>query len=769
LNSNSCCANFLVFFKEKTMQTIDNGSLDLACADLDCNPSTNPTFTEVIATRLSRRGFLNGGLKLSAAGALSASGLAACGSSDDPVAASPEVATPPVVITPPTPKSLSFTPVSKGLADQVVVAPGYNVTVVTRLGDPLNATTPEFKNDGTDSGDSYANRIGDHADGMHYFGLDSDGKKSNTSSTRALLATNHEALTPVFLHPAGVTILGTGVASKRTVAEEVAREMNAMGVSVTEVNQTAGKWSYKKDSAFNRRFTTNTPMQLSGPAAGSTFMRTKFSPDGTQTRGTANNCASGYTPWGTYITCEENWAGYFRRIETTDNPKRSAKEIIALNRYGVRGNGRELWATVTPDTADNLYGRWLAEKTGSSNDGVDDFRNVSNTFGWNVEIDPYNPTSTAKKRTAMGRFAHEGAWPAKAEAGKPLAWYMGCDSRNEYIYKYVSAKNWDPIDANGGLPAGDKYLDDGKLFVAKFNADGTGNWVELKFGSNGITPAATNFAFENQADVLVNARLAADVVGATKMDRPEWGGVNPLNGDIYITLTNTNAASRPIDKVDAANPRFYNDKRTTGADQKGNVNGHIIRFAETNNDVMATSFKWDIFLFGSRATQSKSNINLSGLTDANDFSSPDGLWFSKAIPGMMWIQTDDGAYTDVTNCMLLACLPGSVGDGAKVSVNNVDATATKSVDTYVGAELGEAKLKRFLVGPKDCEITGIAEAPDGKSLFINIQHPGEDTQLVDFTAGSFTSYWPDGSPANKRRPRSATIVITKADGGLIGV
>jgi uncharacterized protein len=758
-----------MFFKEKTVHTTDTNSIDLDSTDVDCNPSSNPTFTEVIAARLSRRGFLNGGLKLSAAGALSASGLAACGSDDAAVATPPEVVTPPAVITPPTPKSLSFTAVPKGLADQVVVAPGYNVTVVTRLGDPLNATTAEFKNDGTDSGDSYANRIGDHADGMHYFGLDTEGKKSSTSSTRGLLATNHEALTPLFLHPTGVTILGSGVNAKRTVAEEVIREMNAMGVSVAEVNQAAGKWSYKKDSTFNRRFTTATPMRLSGPAAGSAFMRTKFSPDGTQTRGTANNCASGYTPWGTYLTCEENWAGYFRRVEAVDNPKRSAKEIASFNRYGVRGNGRELWATVTPDTADNAYGRWIAEKTGSSGDGIDDYRNAANTFGWNVEIDPYNPTSVAKKRTAMGRFAHEGAWPSKAEAGKPLAWYMGCDSRNEYIYKYVSTKNWDPADASGGLAAGDKYLDDGKLYVAKYNQDGTGSWVELKFGSNGITPAAANYAFENQADVLINSRLAADVVGATKMDRPEWGGVNPLNGDIYITLTNTNATSRPIDKTDAANPRFYNDKRIAGSDQKGNANGHIIRFAETNNDVTATAFKWDIFLFGSRAAQSKANINLSGLTDANDFSSPDGLWFSKAIPGMLWIQTDDGAYTDVTNCMLLACLPGSVGDGKKVTIDNADGATAKSVETFVGAELGETKLKRFLVGPKDCEITGIAEAPDGKSLFINIQHPGEDTSLTQFTAGEYTSYWPDGSTTNKRRPRSATIVITKADGGLIGV
>ena len=731
--------------------------------DRDENPSSNTRFSDILNARFSRRNLLGTGAKFSAGSALFASGLTACGSSSDDALATPAVA--PIVA----PKSFTFTAVAKNITDQVSVPPGYTATIIARLGDPLTANTAEFLNDGKDSGVSYANRVGDHADGMHYFGLSTAGAKSNISANRAILAVNHEALTPIFLHVDGVTSIGTGTAQKRTVAEEVAREMNAMGVSLFEVNKTATTWAYKKDSNFNRRVTTITPIALSGPAAGSTFMRTKYSPTGVVTRGTANNCASGYTPWGTYLTCEENWAGYFRRVTASDDAKRTAKELLSLNRYGVRGNGRELWATVTPDTPDDLYGRWNAEKLGTSSDGVDDYRNAPNTFGWNVEIDPYNTSSVPKKRTAMGRFAHEGAWPCNPVVGKPLAWYMGCDSRNEYIYKYVSSANWDLADADRGLAAGDKYLDDGKLYAAKINNDGTGSWIELKFGVNGITPAATNYAFENQADVLVNTRLAADLVGATKMDRPEWGAVNPLNGEFYITLTNTNSASRPIANVNAANPRFYNDKRTTGTDQKGNPNGHIIRFAETNADVTSLTFKWDVFLFGARATQSRTNVNLSALTDANDFSSPDGLWFSQSVPGLLWIQTDDGAFTDVTNCMLLAALPGSMGDGKKLTINNVDGTLTSTVDTFVGAELGEPKLRRFLVGPKDCEITGLAESPDGKSLFVNIQHPGEDTTSAEFASGNFTSVWPDGNATTKRRPRSATIVITKNDGGVVGI
>ena len=317
----------------------------------------------------------------------------------------------------------------------------------------------------------------------------------------------------------------------------------------------------------------------------------------------------------------------------------------------------------------------------------------------------------------------------------------------------------------GALAAGDKYLDDGKLYVAQFLPDGSGQWVELKFGINNITPDYAPYSFANQADVLTNARHAADAAGATKMDRPEWGAVDPRNGEVYFTLTNTNAASRPITQVAPANPRFYNDRTTTGVDQRGNPNGHIIRFAEDGGYADALSFTWDVFLFGARATADAANVNVSGLTDGNDFSSPDGLWFSYANPGLLWIETDDGAYTDVTNCMLLAAVPGRVGDGATRTITNVDGAATQIVTTLVGKALGERNLRRFLVGPKECELTGITETPDGKTLFVNIQHPGEAT-VPDFATGAFGSHWPGGGLT---RPRSATIAITCDDGGEVGL
>ncbi len=712
----------------------------------DVNPSSNPTFHSILQARMSRRSILRGSAG-AIVGTFLGTSLAACGDDTTPAPLAARKLT------------LDFQPVAKSLADTVAVPPGYTATVLFRLGDPMSASTADYRNDGTDEAASYATRCGDHNDGMHYFGLAAGGW-SPDASDRGLLVQNHEAISPLFLHVTGPTTVD-GV---RTVPAEVLKELNVHGVSVIEIAKAGNAVSYVRNSTYNRRITTMTPIALSGPAAGMPPMITAYAPDGTRTRGTVNNCANGYTPWGTYLTCEENWAGYFRRVAATDNAKRSTKELASLNRYGVAGTGRELWATAkAADATDTTFSRWNAEKLGTSDDGRDDFRNVANTYGWVVEIDPFAPASTPRKRTALGRFAHEGAWLGPVVAGKPLVWYMGDDSRNEYIYKYVSSAPWDPADATRGMAAGDKYLDAGKLYVARFDADGTGAWLLLALGGNGITSANAAYAFADQADVLVNARLAADAAGATKMDRPEWSAVNPGNGEIYVTLTNTNAASRPVGGVDAANPRFYNDVTVNGTAQRGNPNGHIIRFAEAGADASSTSFRWDIFLFGARASADPANVNVSGLTAANDFSSPDGCWFSRN--GLLWIETDDGAYTDVTNCMLLAAVPGSVGDGGKRSITSADAGASKTVDTYVGASLGEDRLRRFLVGPRDCEITGLAETPDRRALFVNIQHPGETTSAAQFAAGSYLSNWPDGGAT---RPRSATIVITRNDGGEVG-
>ncbi|WP_062480785.1 PhoX family protein [Variovorax boronicumulans] len=736
--------------------------------DVGTNPTANPSFTDLIASRLSRRHLFGLGVGTAGTALLQACGGGSGGGSAFPILPpAPAPAPAPAPVPAPSPMKLGFNAVAKSLDDVVTVPAGYTASVLYRLGDPIAAGVAAYKNDGTDDPVTYDRRAGDHHDGMTFFGMNASNKWDAANPSRGLLVMNHEAITPLFLHPKGQTISGTAVAAVRTSTDEVLREFYLHGVSVIEVNKSGNAWSYKQDSSLNRRVHTLTEMTFSGPAAKTDYLKTKYSTDGSKTRGTLNNCANGTTPWGTYLTCEENWAGYFRRITANDDAKRSVKELASFKRYGIgsknsngvdTATGRELWATPTPDTSDDLYGRWNTEVLGAS--AVADYRNGHNTYGWVVEIDPFNPTSTPKKRTALGRFGHEGACLGPVVAGKPLVWYMGDDSRNEYIYKFVSTKNWDAADIGGGIAAGDKYMDDGRLYVAKFNADGTGVWLELKLGVNGITSSNSTYAFADAADVVTNARLAADAAGATKMDRPEWAAVNPKTGDVYVTLTNTNASARPIGSTDAANPRFYNDKKGA-ADQKGNPNGHIVRFADDNADPTSLSFKWDVYLFGARSTAS-ADVNLSQLTADNDLSSPDGMWFSQAAPGLLWLETDDGAYTDVTNCMLLAALPGKVGDGGAKAITNVDGATTRTQNTFVGKAPGTDGLRRFLVGPKDCEITGIAESGDGRALFVNIQHPGEDTKDVAVP----NSHWPDGGTS---RPRSATVVITKNDGGLIGL
>jgi len=314
------------------------------------------------------------------------------------------------------------------------------------------------------------------------------------------------------------------------------------------------------------------------------------------------------------------------------------------------------------------------------------------------------------------------------------------------------------------------------LYVAKFNSTGKGEWLELSYSNASIKAAA--FGFSNQAEVLVHTRIAADAVGATKMDRPEWGAVNHANGEVYFAMTNNRTPEKTIAMVNAANPRYYKDSdgRTDSASNRdGNPNGHIVRFKETDGLASATTFAWDIFLFGAEEDAPVSSVNISGLTSANSFSSPDGLWFSKST-GICWIQTDDGAFTDETNCMLVAAIPGTVGDGSALTVSNsvtVSGTTTTSTqNTFMGKVLGESRLRRFLVGPKGAEVTGITETADGKAIFVGIQHPGENATVYnDVTQG----VWPTnaangvgGKYGAGTRPRSATIIITKDDGGRIG-
>ena len=608
----------------------------------------------ILEKMLNRRQILSGGATVAATTVIGM-GLAGCDGNDNPTTTGPVVQ--------PTPApglKLGFVGVPKSLEDKVTVPPGYTATVLYRTGDPLNAATPVYANNGSESGDSFDFRAGEHHDGLYFFGVGSNGRFDPSVSDRGLLVMNHENISggsQVFMHQNGpTTSSGT-----RTVADEVVKEINMHGVSVVEVN-------------------------------------------------------------------------------------RSANENTALTRYGIAegaaGNYNWTTATVPSGKPADYLSRWNITKA-SGAAATSDFQNVANTFGWVVEIDPFSTTSTPAKRTALGRMAHEGAWPGPVVAGKPVVFYMGDDSRGEYLYKFVSDALWNAADANGGLAAGAKYLNAGKLYAAKFTTNGAGEWLLLSKAS--IPAAYTAYTFADDADVLLHSRLAGDAVGATKMDRPEWTAVNTTNGEVYLTLTNNNAAGRPVTGTNFANPRSYNDPKGTTA-QRGNPNGHIIRLREAGDDPAATTFSWDIYLFAARASADAANVNLSGLTAANDLSSPDGLWFSKS--GLLWIETDDGAYTDVTNCMLLAAIPGRVSDGTKPTITNTDGTTTATQVTSVGKKVDETTLLRFLVGPAGCELTGLTESPDGKALFVNIQHPGEDTTAANVnTPANYQSGWPYGTDA----------------------
>ncbi|MDH0835466.1 PhoX family phosphatase [Acinetobacter johnsonii] len=718
--------------------------------DYDSNNSGNAEFSELFNKKITRRDLIT----KTAGGAVAltlAASLTGCGDDDN------NDSTPTTPVTPDknqTPSSLKFKAVNKNVLDQVSVPEGYEARVLYALGDPISDGLTEWDENNIPTGASFVRRSGECHDGMTFFGMTNSRFDANQSDS-GLLVMNHEYVDDKkILHPA-VNTINAAVRSE----DEALREINCHGVSVIELKKDSKTQlvGINKASVFNRRLTAASRIEFTGPVKGSNLVKTKFSPNGDFGLGTINNCGNGYTPWGTYLTTEENFNQYFSR----DDIGRDANSIVALDRYKIPAASSYKWHTVkaTEDSRTNdikdlniqdIYDRWLTKVSGA--EAKDDFRNTTNTFGWIVEIDPFNGSHTPVKRTALGRFAHEDCRASRAIAGQPLAFYMGDDSQGEYIYKFVSDALWDAKDVNGGYTAGDKYMNSGKLYVAKFNFDtatqkSTGEWVELNI-NNPLISAYAKYKFADQADVLVNTRLAADAVGATKMDRPEWVAVNPKNGEVYVTLTN-NSSRGIAHPLDSANPRNYADA-DKGGSPKGNINGHIIRFKETGDVVTASTFTWDIFLFGAEQ-DSVQDVNLSKLGADNDFSSPDGMWFDPR--GVLWIQTDDGSYTDETNCMMLAALPGQVGDG--------QVKTTAGLPTPTGAELDNTKLRRFLTGPAGCEITGVTMTPDYKAIFINIQHPGNN--------------WPANHPSALNlskavlgsRPRSATLVITRVDGGAI--
>ena len=728
--------------------TLLNKELELAHEIVeDSNPTNNTDFQTVINRRLNRRSILKGGTGLTAAAFFGALPLVGCSDDDDnissPIVEDGNDAAIPAQGDLKRPETLKFKAVAHSTAETMTVAEGYKAEMILPLGTPLMPGLDDWKDNREQSAESFEWRMGDNHDGMWFFGKNSNAYDAKASEN-GLLVMNHEYVNSEELSPFGYYVIEDKDAAplfqRRRLASDVRREVNCHGVAVVEMKRRANGMGYEMvpNSKYNRRITSSTTAQLAGPVAGSDLVKTKFDPTGFQTRGINNNCGAGLSPWGTYLTTEENFLGVFARGQ--DASQLSASDNYGRERYGAPENSpgsRYLWHT--PDAKDAIitdeFSRWDMTAVGAS--AADDYRNGFNTFGYITEIDPFDQNSTPQKRTAMGRFAHENCAYAPVKQGKPVVFYMGDDARGEYIYKFVSKAMWSNADIGGGLKAGDKYLNDGTLYVAIFNEDGSGEWKALVQGQNGLDAFNSALPFNSQDEVLVYARAAGDAAGATKMDRPEWVSVSPMTGDVYVTLTNNKYRGvREDQPLSAANPRSYQ----VNGKPSGNDNGHIIRWAETGGDHAATSFEWDIYLFG--APSNLSAENLSQLSASNDLSSPDGLYFDPR--GVLWIQTDDGAYTDTTSCMLLAALPGKVSDGTTI-------TTSAGQQTRIGMSASNDNIKRFFVGPEGCEVTGITMTPDFKTLFINIQHPGNT--------------W--GAVAGGSTPRSATVMITKEDGDVI--
>ncbi|TWO27672.1 PhoX family phosphatase [Campylobacter lanienae] len=566
---------------------------------------------------------------------------------------------------------IGFKQIAPSTSDSVIVPKGYEAKKLISWGDPLFSKATPFDESKTINEAAIANAnlvFGDNTDGMAWFDLDED---------RAILAVNNEYMNPeiMFNHN-----------GKNMSLDDVKYEQNSVGVSIFEIAKNSdGDYSVVLDSPYNRRITANTKMEIQGPARAHNLMKTKADKSGSEVYGTMNNCASGKTPWGTYLTCEENFDDFFG----------SSDENYAFNpaqkRYGlsVKGENYEWKLDERFDIAKN--------------------ENEPNRFGWVVEIDPYNPNSTPIKRTALGRFKHENAEVVIAKNGEVVV-YMGDDEVNEFIYKFVSKAKYNPNKPNKDI------LNEGTLYVAKLkdtgDFKGIGEWVALEYGKNGLD---SKNGFRNQGDILINARLAASIVGATPMDRPEWIAADPDGKYLYVTLTNNTKRT----EVSESNPRAKN------------IYGHILRWTPKGGNHADSGFKWDIFLLAGNPLKYPNDLRkgTSNINIENMFNSPDGLKFDKF--GRLWIQTD-GKYSNKGDYE-------GMGNNQMLCANPIT-----------------GEVRRFLTGPVACEITGIAFNEDYTTMFVGIQHPGENLA---------NSHYPNGGNST---PRSTIVQIRKKDGGVIG-
>lgn len=652
--------------------------------DLGSNPTDNRHLDDLIRTRVDRRQVLAGGLAAAAVGFFGG-GLLTAG----PAGA---------VLATPNPDSEErrrprngFSPVPTSSDDTVHVPDGYLWDVLIPWGTPLFASSPAWAADASNTAADQAAQVGFNHDGLHFFPFG----HGRGASDGGLLVVNHEYTDARQIYTAAQ---GSEITNDDAGREKVAKALAGHGVTVVEVRRRRdGTWEHVQGSRYNRRVTGTTPMAFSGPVGASHPML--GSELGNEPAGTLNNCAHGFTPWGTYLTCEENWNGYFGTDDAAWAP--TPEE----SRYGISAGGFGYsWHKADPrfDLAKN--------------------RKEANRFGWVVEIDPSDPRSTPVKRTALGRFKHEGA--TVTEQNGRIVVYSGDDENGEYLYKFVGSAPWRSVRARRKSP-----LDEGTLYVARFEADGSGAWLPL---AHGVGPLTAANGFVDQADVLLRTRKAADAVGATRLHRPEWVAFNDRTRDLFVTLTNGTGNNAEVNSGRDPNPY-----------------GHVVRFRESGNPRSLSTFTWDVFLFaGDPAYPALAGGNVPA--DQPVFGSPDGIWVDP--DGKVWIQTD------ISNSSQNLASRGYDGIG-----NN----------QMLVADPKTGEVKRFLTGPRGCEVTGVITTPDQKTMFVNIQHPGESTSYWNSLNGApstanprTVSNWPDQDPES--RPRSATLVIRRADGGKIG-
>jgi secreted PhoX family phosphatase len=558
-----------------------------------------------------------------------------------------------------------FAPRPVSMKDDLDLPDGFTYRLVRVWGDPV-----------TESREIGLERFGYNAD---YTGL--LPLPGGDANREGLLFVNHEYVNLPHDGQVGVyaqtfeTLTG-----KRMSPDEIKFDL---GASVLHVRKNgAGLWTFVEGSRYNRRITASPafkPVLLAADGPGAAVLAaTNADRLGAEIHGTHSNCSGATTPWGTFLSCEENV---------------------------------QFWTPEAVDTTGRGTVGGMFEQLGSK-------------YGWVVEVDPYDPASVPVKHTALGRFRHENV-ALRAEASRVVAAYMGDDRTGGHVYKFVSATRYQPGTAN--RPANMKLLSEGRLFAAKLNTDGSGEWLPLepeqRLAPNAGQPMPTFLetartltdVYETPGAILIDAFRACNAVGATPCGRPEDLEVHD-DGSVYIAFTENG-------------PR--------GSRLFTNRFGEIWRLVEEGNDPTAMRFRWERFSAG------------GGAPEEGGYSSPDNLIFDRA--GNLWVVTD-----------IATRAHNRADDPRGVYGNN-----SLLVIPTSGPDAG--RPRRFASGPSECELTGPTFTPDETALFISIQHPGErggvrtaESRGAGLRNGAVAgSNWPTpgklGAP-----PRPGVVVISRA-------